>query len=334
MRWRSLKPGLTFVALATVATTAGIGFSGAPAGAATTCPTPTSVKDGRVTWQLRQASGLTTVAASPGVLFTHNDRGLRDNPAPGEDTQYAAVWAVDPTVDGSVLARFRLKDASGNPIPYFDTEAIGTDHEGRIILADTGTNEDHRTTVALYRFTPPVVHLGQPLDQEDVTAEVIRLEYYRNTQTTTPTKLNTETMAIDGSDNLWFVPRMSGMPYSYTATKAALDAAATNGTTLHALRSTQLTVSGPITDASISPNGTTMLIKTMKLTYLYNVTGTVATALKGNPAPCLIVNAATKNSPGFGEGITVDNSGHFFTLAESSKNLHSGLGSTIWSFTM
>ena len=60
----------------------------------------------------------------PNVLFTHNDRGIKDSPAPGEDTTDAAVWAIG--LNGQALARFRLT-SGGNPIPYFDTEAISRD---------------------------------------------------------------------------------------------------------------------------------------------------------------------------------------------------------------
>jgi hypothetical protein len=302
-----------------------------PVEAAAACPAPTPTSTGRVSWELRQASGLTTVASSPGVLFTHNDRGLRDSPAPGEDTTYAAVWAIKP--NGKVLARFRLVDDNGAPIPYFDTEAISTDREGRIVLADTGTNVDQRVTVALYRFVPPPVLPDQAFTSADVTADVIPIQYFNAATGGSPVRLNVEAFTVDAADSVWFIRRTTGRPYSYTAGLSALDAAVQTGAPARAVRSTRLTVDGPMTDASISPNGTALLVKTSKLVYRYSLAGTtVVGALKGTP--CLVASAATKNAAGFGEAIVADDAGGFYTVAESAKTLHSGYGSVIWSFRL
>ena len=149
------------VGLAVAFGAAGFALLPGPAGAVdNVCVARTSSSPGKLSWQLRQASGLTSLAASPNVLFTHNDRGIRDSPGHDEDTEYAAVWAIGQ--NGQALARFRLT-SGGTPIPYFDTEAISRDPQGRLVLADTGTNVDGRVTVALYRFTPPPVTAGQAL---------------------------------------------------------------------------------------------------------------------------------------------------------------------------
>ena len=258
--------------LAALASGAGVlALPSSASAVANVCVARTPTRTGTVTWQLRQVSGLTTVAASPGVLFTHNDRGIRDSPAAGEDTTAAAVWAVGP--DGVPLARFRLVDAALAPIPYFDTEAIARDPQGRIVLADTGTNVDARVTVALYRFTPPVVVPGQAFVEQDVTAEVIPLAYYANATTSTKTKLNVESMAIDAGGAAWFVPRQSGKPYSYVIPAAELDQAAGTLNPARAVRSSRLTVAGPMTDAAISPDGTMLLVKTGTVVYAYNLSG-------------------------------------------------------------
>ena len=141
--------------LGIVVASLGVALTASPAGALTTvCMARTPATAGKVPWTLRQASGLTSLPGADGILYTHNDRGLRDDPAPGEDTANAAVWAIKP--DGTPLARYRLTAGLGGPpIPYFDTEAIGHDPAGHLVLADTGTNVDHRVVVAIYRFTPP-----------------------------------------------------------------------------------------------------------------------------------------------------------------------------------
>jgi hypothetical protein len=263
------------------------------------------------------------------VLFAHNDRGIRDNPAPSEDTTNAAVWAM--ATNGTIVARFRLVDGTGTPIPYFDTEAIATDPSGRIVLADTGTNVDQRVTVALYRFRPPVVTPGQPFSTSDIAAEVIPVQYFNQASSTTPVKLNVEAFAIGPNGAAWFVARTATLPYSYTASAAALDQAAATRNPLRALRSTRLTVDGPMTDASISPDRSMLLVKTLSVTYAYNLAGTTVGATLGT-TPCVVTTAATTSAPGYGEAITARNDGGFFTVKESSKTLHSGTGAPIWSF--
>jgi len=320
-----MKLGLSFVALATFSATAGFGVSGSPVVAATTCPSaPPSSRTGNVTGELRQASGLASLPTLSNVLFTHNDRGIRDHPETGEDTTYAAVWAINP--QGDVIARLRLVH-NGNPIPYYDTEAIAVDHEGRIVLADTGTNVDQRVTVALYRFALP-----NPLQTGDVEADIIPIQYFKAATGGTPIKLNVEAFAIDASDAAWFIARTSTLPFSYTASSSALQAGADTGNPVRAVRSSKLTVNGPMTDASISPNGSIMMVKTNTAIYEYQVDPLgVAKALKGTP--CQIVTAPTNKAAGFGEAIVVDNGGNFFTVAESSKSLPAGkAGAAIWSF--
>jgi hypothetical protein len=294
------------------------------------CVARTSSSPGNLGWSLRQASGLTSLASMPNVVFTHNDRGIKDSPAPGEDTSYAAVWAIGP--NGGALARFRLT-SGGNPIPYFDTEAISRDPQGRLVLADTGTNVDGRVTVALYRFTPPAVTAGQAYVERDVAAEVIPLAYYPDATTSTRTKLNVEAMAIDLAGNAWFVPRSSGTPSSYMATAAALTQAAGGTTPARAVRSTRLTVAGPMTDAAFSPDGTMLLVKSINTVYAYDLRSTtVATAL--GRTPCAVATADRAKAPGFGEAVVARNDGGFVTVAEGSKTQHAGVSSALWSFAV
>jgi hypothetical protein len=315
-----------------------VALPAAPAGAAMSdvCVARTAAKVGNVSWVLRQASGLTTVPSSPGVLFTHNDRGIRDSPAPGEDTTFATVWAVRP--DGKALARFRLVDGVGAPIPYFDTEAISTDPSGRIVLADTGTNVDNRVTVALYRFTPDVVTLSQPFTTKDLEAEVIPIRYFDRPSSTSPVRLNVEAFTIDQTGGAWFIPRKATLPYSYLVPAGALDAAAGTSSPARAVRSTRLKVNGPMTDASIarvSATLTMLLVKTPTLIYAYGLAGaTPDVATRLGTTPCLVATAADKHAAGYGEAIVARSDGGFYTLAEGSKTVHTGTASAIWSFSV
>ena len=98
--------------LGIVAASLGVALSAPPAGALTTvCMARTPATAGKVPWTLRQASGLTSLPGADDILYTHNDRGLRDDPAPGEDTANASVWAIKP--DGIPLARYRLTAGLG-----------------------------------------------------------------------------------------------------------------------------------------------------------------------------------------------------------------------------
>jgi len=328
MRARSILLASVLAAGATVVV--GVASTGSASAAVPACPSrPVATKTGAARWQIRQASGLTAVPASPGVLFTHNDRGLRDSPAPDEDTDDAAVWAM--STAGALLARFRLVDSTNAPIFGTDTEAISRDGQGRLLLADTGTNVDKRTTVDLYRFTPPTVSSTQTYVESDRPAQVIPVQYFNVATGGQPVTLNVETFTIDPAGNAWFIPRGSNMPYAYTASAASLETAATTGTPARAVRSSHLKITGPVTDASVSPNGQILLVKTMKQVYRYNLSGTtVAAALAGTP--CLLVTAGYQKAAGFGEAIVVDDLGGFFTLAESSKTLRGDNGNPIWSF--
>ena len=319
--------------LGIVVASLGVALTASPAGALTTvCMARTPATAGKVPWTLRQASGLTSLPGKDDVLYTHNDRGLRDSPAPGEDTANAAVWAIKP--DGTPLARYRLTAGLGGPpIPYFDTEAIGHDPAGHLVLADTGTNVDHRLVVALYRFTPPAIDPNKAYVEQDVAAEIIPIAYYNSATTQIQVQMNVESIAIDAAGSAWFIPRKPGKPYAYVATAGALNAASGTSAPARAVRSSQLAVAGPVTDASISPTSAMMVVKTTTTTYAYLLNnGSVATALVGAPA-CTVATAARVKAAGYGEAIVARDDGSFTTLAEGSKSAHSGSASAVWSFT-
>ena len=169
--------------------------------------------------------------------------------------------------------------------------------------------------------------------EQDVPAEVIPLAYYANATTSTRTKLNVEAMAIDPAGNAWFVPRNSTLPYSYVATASVLNQAAGGTTPARAVRSTRLAVNGPMTDASFSPDGTMLLVKSISTVYAYDLrTTAVATAL--GRTPCAVATANKAKAPGYGEAIVARDDGSFVTVAEGSKTQTSGLSSALWSFSV
>jgi hypothetical protein len=200
------------------------------------------------------------------------------------------------------------------------------------VLADTGTNFDGRVAVALYRFTPPAVTPGQAYVAVDVPAEVIPVQYFSKSTSTTPLQLNVEAFTIDPTGAAWFVPRTSTLPYAYAADAAALDQAAATQQPLRAVRSTRFTVDGPMTDASISPDHSMLLVKSTTVVYAYRLAGTTLTAALA-ATPCQVAVATDAGSPGYGEAIAARDDGGFYSVKESSKTLHSGTGTPIWNFT-
>ena len=192
----------------------------------------------------------------------------------------------------------------------------------QIVLADTGNNVDPRVTVALYRFTPPAISTVKPavVPTLDIPAEIIPVQYFNKATGGSPVTLNVEAFMVDGAGNGWFIPRTATLPYSYEATAAALNGASNKPTPARAVRSTRLQVDGPMTDASISPGGSMMLVKSMQDTYAFALGSDVGAALGG--ASCVVASAATSKVAGYGEAITARDDGGFYTLAEGSKTKH------------
>jgi hypothetical protein len=196
--------------------------------------------------------------------------------------------------------------------------------------------------VAIYSFALPSSFSPNqapttPVPTIDVPADVIPIEYYNKATGGTPVKLNVETFTVDRLGNAFFVARTATAPYSYKATKSALAAAAGTSNPARAIRSARLVVDGPMTDASISPDATMMLVKTMTDIYAYDLT-TAPTPLDATSwfgeEPCLVASASGSSSPGYGEAIVARNDGGFYTLAEGAKGKTSGLSSAIWNFSI
>jgi hypothetical protein len=101
-----------------------------PTGAPSTAPAASTdlvLADPRI----GESSGLAVSTVHPGVLYTHNDRG--------HDTEVFAVGA-----GGDTLAVFDLPGANA-----VDLEDIAVTPDGRIWLADTGDNEQRRSSVSV-----------------------------------------------------------------------------------------------------------------------------------------------------------------------------------------
>ena len=88
-----------------------------------------------------------------------------------------------------------------------------------------------------------------------------------------------------------------------------------------------------MTDASISPGSSMLVVKTTTTAYGYLLNGgSVAAALAGPPA-CTVATTTKAKDPGYGEAVVARDDGSFTTVAEGSKTAHSGSASAVWSFT-
>src|SRR5688572_4146354 len=85
---------------------------------------------------IAESSGLAASRRYPGVIWTHNDGG------------YQFLFAINKS--GDYLGAFQV--VGGNLI---DWEAIASDGDGNLYLADTGINGMERTHVAVHRVREP-----------------------------------------------------------------------------------------------------------------------------------------------------------------------------------
>ena len=302
------------------------------------CDDRTARVAGTAPLQVRQASGLTTTASSPGVLWTHNDRGIRDFPVPGEDTDSARLWAMEPS--GRLVASVRLVTADGAPISYHDTEAVSRDPQDRVVLADTGQNVDPQRLAHLYRAAV-TVDASAAFTEFDAVADVIPIEYFASLGSRTPLVVNVETVFVDTAGDAWFVARSSGFANVYVAGAADLEEATATGVPARAVAVTRTGVKGPFTDASLSPSGDLLLLKTTKAVYAYDLVGVrtrsgIAGAIArsvSSTGPCVVAAYPRNSNPGRGEAVVVADDGSFFTLAEGAKDPARTKRTPVYSFS-
>ena len=107
-----------------------------------------------------------------------------------------------------------------------------------------------------------------------------------------------------------------------------------SGTTpARAVRSTRLAVDGPMTDASFSPDGTMLLVKSIDTVYAHDVrTTTIATrwAVFRAPPP----SPAGPRHPVTAKRSWPATTAASVTVAEGSKTQHTGQSSALWSFAV
>lgn len=344
MSQRAARPATSFrwarrsvSAVAVLAVTSGLGAEPAAAAPVGGCDDRIPRATGTATPQVRQASGLTTTASSPGVLWTHNDRGIRDFPTPGEDTDSARLWAMEPS--GRLVASIRLVTADGARISYHDTEAVSRDPQDRLVLADTGQNVDPQRVAHLYR-TSVAVSASAGFTERDAVAEVIPLEYFASPSSSTPLVVNVETVFVDTAGDAWFIARSSGQAWVYVAGAADLEKAAATGDPARAVAVTRTGAKGPFTDASLSPSGDLLLLKTTTTIYAYDLVGVrtrsgIAAAMArpvSSTGPCAVAAFPKNSNPGRGEAVVVADDGSFFTLAESAKDATRSRKSSVYLF--
>ena len=225
------------------------------------------------------------------------------------------------------MASIRLVTADGTPISYHDTEAVSRDPQDRLVLADTGQNVDPQRLAHLYR-TSVAVTASAAFSESDAVADVIPIEYFASPSSSTPLVVNVETVFVDTAGDTWFVARSSGFANVYVAGAADLEEATATGVPARAVAVTRTGVKGPFTDASLSPSGDLLLLKTTKAVYAYDLVGVrtrsgIAGAIArsvSSTGPCVLAAYPRNSNPGRGEAVVVADDGTFFTLAEGAKD--------------
>jgi hypothetical protein len=235
---------------------------------------------------LAELSGIAFTRKRRGLVWAHNDSG---NPS--------VVYALDPT--GAVLAEVELE------VDNLDWEdiAIGPrdDETDYIYLADTGDNRSERSRVDLYRFVePPRRDRTIPEDQ----VERLRLTYEGG-------PLDVEALLIDpatgdayligkeafGDASLFAVPASAWGRGSHEAAQVGI---------------IDLGISDLITGADISPDGSTIAVRTYTRVMLWErAPGVPIPAAMAEP-PCDL----TPPEETQGEAITITGT-RIFTIGES-----------------
>jgi hypothetical protein len=204
---------------------------------------------------IEEGSGLAASRRYPGVLWTHNDGG------------YQFLFALTET--GGYLGAFQVVGAN-----LIDWEAIASDDQGNLYLADIGSNGIARTHVAVHRVREP-----NPSDRYG-NADVTRTWYLRFPGLREDCE---SFFVLDGYGYLITKPRALDdrvTMYRYPLSRGS-------GSTLLE-EVTRFSVTAPVTDASVSTDGQRLGVLTSQGAYLYHI--------NGNPAA---VNSATREFTSF-----------------------------------
>jgi hypothetical protein len=218
-----------------------------------------------------ESSGLAASRKHPGVYWTHNDSG-----------NGAFVFAI--TREGSFLAEYPVATVRNN-----DWEAVATDDQGHLYIADIGNNDLKRDRAIVYRLDEPdpaaagAKGKGPPLRVN----QVWRLKY--------PDKpFDAESLFIHRGKGYVVSKLLNGRNaglYRFDLASAGADAA----TLEHVC---DLPIRSPVTDASVSPDGKRLAVLSVTGPNVFQIDGDVANAAKVQPAHVTYFDPGDMNMEG------------------------------------
>lgn len=214
--------------------------------------------DGDLAWSvagplagdLTSVSGLTAGRLDPSVVWAIED-----------SLEPADLVALD--LDGSERARISV---DAGPISNLDWEAVsatvGADGNPLVVIGDVGDNFSFRSAVRFLVLEEPVLDGDSPTSV--VTPRVIEASYVDRTGA--PVRPNAEAIVAQG-DTVWVFDKSPDEPTTiYTASLAASSAELTPAATID--------LGGEaVSDASLSPDGSVLALRTNRAIRLYPVTG-------------------------------------------------------------
>lgn len=210
--------------------------------------------------ELREASGIAVSRTQPGVLWAHNDSG-----------DAAVLYAIDQR--GTLLAKVTVadttaidwEDMAAGPCPDGDA----TSH--CLYVADTGNNNRSRDILTIYVLDEPFITEASPAQPIRVTARSFRFRYPSEPD-------DAEALAILPTGDVTLVTKGRAPTISFFGfTKADVARAVATGEILTARLEGDTAIAPDqglgrwVTAAAISPDGTTLAVRTYSEIFFYAV---------------------------------------------------------------
>ena len=211
--------------------------------------------------KINEASGIVHSRQYDNVFWTHNDSS-------GEgDTN--SIFAFNQ--DGDDLGEFFL---TGLPIPQRDWEDMATDNDGNLYIGEIGDNNASNDTKYVYKCPEP--------DPDSPGNYTIECESYAFDS---GVRYDSETLMVDTNGDIYVVtksPRSSSAPSSVYKLDVQTNIADMVGTMISL---PGIGLLNQVTGGDISPDGTSILIRTYQKIFKYskNSSQTIAQALQGTP---------------------------------------------------
>ena len=206
---------------------------------------------------ITESSGLAASRKHAGVYWTHNDSG-----------NGAFLFAI--TREGKFLAEYPVAAARNT-----DWEAIATDDEGHLFIADVGNNDLKRDRALVYRLDEPDPAAAGPKGRGMTLRvnQVWRLKY--------PGKpFDAESFFVFQGRGYLISKLLNGKHAGVY--RFDLSAAGADGSVLEHV--CDLPIRSPVTDASISADGSKLAVMTVTGPNLFKIDGDVANAARAKSA--------------------------------------------------